>query len=297
MANLTQVTPLSNLRAVQPSRIMGGETGIAQIIPQTAAQQAVSLIQEFGNATDLVGRELSYGNGQTNILGMRLTGMNIRLRAVNGTSSDRKIYILPTKLLGVDVPVGSSPEKEELMNWLGLDSNAIPFFAGEVEFEEENEEEELVTKKFKITSLNSFQTLKFLASMAAFEPFNITGVSMRSFNELGQPENSNYGNGIVHYNVSPWLETRRSGQLNFSDFQTSRDFSTEIVKIDFVNQGFVAPVSQADVLELLVNANTRMDITLHVGARASGTELFFRDIQGGTDLLLNNFDGSVVNNG
>jgi hypothetical protein len=298
MANLTvSAVPLRNEAIVSDAKALIAQP-LATPMNTAVLSKAAAISERFSNITDLQGRRLSYGNGVKNIVGMRKTGMSIRMRIVNDISSDQKIYIHPFQLLGILAPTASNQLfQTNLYEFIGLDENAHPWYLQEKTVTENEGEENEAETKLTVKSLNSFHNLMILASLAAHEPFNIVGISMRSFKTDGTPENTNYGNSITHYNVSAWREKRRQNQLDFSQFQTSRDFSTEILAIDFVNANFIAPVSQADVLELLINANTRMDITLHVGARASGTELFFRDIQAGTDLLLNNFDGSVVNTG
>lgn len=257
-----------------------------------AQQKAKELEARYGMVTDFNNR-LSYANGIKNIIGMRKTNMTIRTRITNPTDNDVKIYIMPRSIVGIETEVTTTFEK--VMLALGLDKNGIPFFAPEL-------------KKFKgnvfnpatevdIRSLDSTQSLILIASSATYEPFNLTGISMKSFTMEGEPESSNYGNAVTHYNVSAWREKKRSTPINFQDYQSSKDFSTEIMKIDFVEQNFTAPVSQSDILEILVNAGTKLDFTMHVGARDSVTERFYRDIKAGTVAILNGIVGDADNCG
>jgi hypothetical protein len=192
--------------------------------------------------------------------------------------------------------LGTTVDKNMLSS-LGLDSNGVLFFDPVTSFEEmtEGEDPQTVTKTVEISSINTFQDLKKIANVASYEPFNITRISMRSFSLSGTPENTNFGNSLVRYFVSPWQEPRRGGQINFSDYQTSRDFSTEILKIDFINLLFPAVVSQSDILEMLINANTKIDITFNVGARASLTERFSRKTRSGFEMIQQEFDNPIVN--
>jgi hypothetical protein len=81
--------------------------------------------------------------------------------------------------------------------------------------------------------------------------------------------------------------------LNLGDFQDSKDVSTSILKVDFLKNNFVAPVSSNDLLAFQVNAGTKLDITFHIGARNNPNELFFRDVKQGTQMLLDEFPGDA----
>lgn len=245
--------------------------------------KAQSIKERYSEATDLNHR-LSYSNGVTSIVGMRQTNQTIRTRITNTMETPQRIYILPSQIVGTDVPTN----KSELFGFLGLSTSAIPFFVPETDAVSP------ATGKVTIISLDATQNLRYIANSANNEPFNIVGVSMKSYRSSdGSPENTNYGNSITRYHVSAWKEKRRATPLNFQDFQSSKDFSTEIMKIDFIKEKFVAPVSQSDVLEILINPGTVLDFTMHIGARDSQTERFYRDVEAGTALILNEFQNQV----
>lgn len=147
-----------------------------------------------------------------------------------------------------------------------------------------------------ISSLNPGQTLDYLGSALVGEPTQITAISMKSFTTSNVPENTNYGNSITHWKLSHLEEARRSTPLNFDAFQSSKDVSTEILKIDFIKNNFNAIISQKDVLGFQVNQGTKLDITLHIGGRLSMEEYFYRQTKAGNEVLLEEFPGeSSVN--
>lgn len=224
---------------------------------------------------------LSFGNGIKNVIGARHTGKNIRLRIINNWETDATIYLTPKMLLGA-----SSEEIFATGNndAIGL-PNGVPFFIGETE----DGGAEGAVKKLLITALNPGQSLPILGSALANEPTQISAISMKSFTTSNVPENTNYGNSLTHYRLSHLEEVKRSSPLNFDAFQNSRDVSTEILKIDLIKNNFNGLISQNDVLAFQINAGTRMDITLHIGARLNLAEYFQRQTKAGNEILLQQF--------
>lgn len=222
---------------------------------------------------------LSFGNGIKNVLGVRGTGQNIRLRIVNNHLTDQTIFLAPRKLLGIAAfDAGAEVSAQEL----GLPSG-IPFFVASTD------DGETPANKVLISSLNLGQNLTILGTSLSEEPTQISAISMKSFTSSNVPENTNYGNSLTHYLLSHLKEAKRSNPLNFDAFQNSKDVSTEILKIDLIKNNFMAPISQKDVLAFQVNAGTKMDITLHLGARMSDAEHFFRQIKAGSEVLRTEF--------
>lgn len=222
---------------------------------------------------------LSFDSGIKNVIGMLNTTKTIRLRFINTTTADQTILIAPQLLLGNAIAALD-------LTTLGLPLNAFPFFnpayvpsgaaAGE---------------QLTCSCLNDNQTLPTISGALNSSPIQITAISMKSFNTDGTPENTNYGNSLSRYRLSPWDTTRRVAQLNFEAFQNSRDTATEILKIDLVKNNFEGLVSQEDVLTLKINAGTRMDITFNVGGRVSIPEYFQRQISGGIEIVKDVFSG------
>ncbi len=222
---------------------------------------------------------LSFGNGIKNVLGVRHTNQNIRLRIINNHLVDKTIYLSPEMLLGVKAFSDGSTVS---LTDLGLPAG-IPFFEAST-FDTETTPNEL-----KISALNPGQNLTVLGTALSNEPTQISAISMKSFTGANVPENTNYGNSLTHYKLSHLKEVKRSNPLNFDAFQSSKDVSTEILKIDLIKNNFAAPISQNDVLAFQVNAGTRMDITLHLGARLNQSEYFYRQIKAGSEVLRSEF--------
>ncbi len=227
---------------------------------------------------------LSFANGIKNVIGARATGSNIRLRLINQWATDVVVLIAPKMLLG------TSDGATALASDLGLPTG-IPFYTPS------SAETGGTGKNFTIASLDPAQKLAIIASQLSNEPTQITGISMKSYTTAGIPENTNYGNSLIHYRVSHLEETKRSTPLNFDAFQNSKDVSTEILKIDLVKNNFMGLVSQKDVLAIQINAGTRMDLTLHIGARASMEEFTFREIKAGAEVLREQFGNEELFDG
>ena len=239
--------------------------------------KATQIATKYGTKTDLTGR-LSYGNGVKNIVGVKNVNTSIRLRIDNGLTTDQTIYLTPALVLGM----GYTDETKfnNTVEPLGV-PNGVPFNITAVN----GIGDEIMT----ISSLNRDQSIGLLASELNNTPLQIIGMSMRSFNKTtGSGEDSNYSNTVSHYNVSSLRQTRYS-DLNLGDFQNSKDVTTSILKVDFLKNNFIAPVSQNDLVAFQVNAGTRIDVTFHIGARDSREERFFRDISSGTEMLLEEF--------
>jgi len=246
----------------------------------------------------LQGRQeiLSFGGGIENSLGIRHTKKSIRLRIENGFDTEQIIYLCPKKLLGeevvkttittdVDMSTGAitsvNEEKNIDVSAFGLPSGT-PFFVGEVPNPK-------MGADLRIKALSPGQNLHHLGSALAEEETQVVAISMKSFTEGGQPENTNYGNSLTHYKLSHLKEIERTGDLNFEAFQNSRDVSTEIMKIDLIKNNFNAIITQNDVLAIQVNPNTKMDLTLHLGARFSRSEFFYRQVAAANQTLLESF--------
>jgi len=238
------------------------------------------IVSKYAHQTDIIGRRLSYSNGVKNILGVRSSNTVIRLRVTNNWETDQYIFLCPSAI--IHKKATTAAEIAALPAVFGLPSTGIPFQAASTD-------EDVTGNKLTITSLDANQDLSVIANEIGDSPVQITKLSMKSFTTAGVPENTNYGNAFEHYNVNAWKRTANVPPLQFGDFQSSKDNATEILKIDLLKQNFVAPISSNDILVFKVNAGTRLDITLGVGARDSRPERFYRDIQAGTQLLLEEF--------
>ncbi|MCO5258681.1 MAG: hypothetical protein M9916_00880 [Crocinitomicaceae bacterium] len=220
---------------------------------------------------------LSFGNGITNIIGARHTNKNIRLRVTNGTDNLQTVYLIPSEVLGTPASNAGAPDVTKF----GLPAG-VPFFLGT--FTDGG-------KDLTIVPLNLGQNVGIIGNALKQEPTQVVAISMKSFTTGGLPENTNYGNSLTHYKLSHLEEPKRSTPLNLDAFQTSRDVSTEILKIDLIKNKFAAVISQNDALAFQINAGTKMDITLHLGARMSMPEYFYRQVEAGSEVVANNFPG------
>lgn len=264
-----------------------------------------AIAMNYAGKTDLSNR-LSYSDGVKNIVGVQGTNLQMGLRILNSTDSSQLIYISPTKLIGLDVvdvtknltavPSSFADNKGDLAMFKKvLQLNGLPAgisFACATYMPDDA----VVTKKVTVASTNPNQDLSLLATSLNDTPIQIKGINMRSFDASGNPENSNYGNTISIHNLNAYRPSKQTGLINLADYQSSKDFSTEILKIDLLKHNIVVGVSQEDVIGLVVNPGTRLDITFNIGARDSRPERFHRDIKEGTQLLLSEFtNGDACN--
>lgn len=246
------------------------------------------IARDYATKTDLANR-LSYANGVKNIVGVKNVNQTIRLRITNTLAASQVVYIAPNQLLGLPLypSIKAVDDLTPLLGELGLEEGVM---MSDIEFIQAPASP---ANKVLIESLNRDQQIKFLASQLSYAPIQVTGMQLRSFNATtGAGENTNYSNTITHYNVNA-LREKKYQDLNLSDFQNADDFTTSILKIDFLNNNFICPISQEDLLAIQINANTRLDITLHLGARDSSPERFYRDIKNGTKLLTEQFPDEV----
>lgn len=238
--------------------------------------QVLPIAKRLAEKTESQGL-LSFGNGIKNVVGARHTNKNIRLRVVNDTLNDQVVYLMPSQLLGTPTTNSGAPDVTKFQL-----PNGVPFFLGT--FTDGG-------KDLTITTLNLGQVLEHIGNSMTIEPMQVSAISMKSFTTGGLPENGNYGNSLTHYRLSALEEPKRSTPLNFDAFQNSRDVSTEILKIDLIKNNFEALISQNDVLAFQINKGTKMDITLHLGARLSLSEYFYRQVKAGNEVLNEMFPG------
>lgn len=241
--------------------------------------KAAAIKAAYENKTDLKNM-LSYGNGIKNMVGLlqkKGTGVNIRLSITNKFDTQKTIYFLPMQTVKgstLGSSFGDLLDKDQL-------PNGYPFTTPVVMYEE--------VEKLKITSLNRDQDLDSIANEAIFSPFQVVGISQKSYNATtGAPESGNNGNTITAYHVSSF-RPKRYKDLNLEQFQSATAFANDILKVDFIKENFVCTVSTNDYLAIQVNPNTRLDITLHIGARFSPTEYFHRQVTGGQEMLMDEF--------
>jgi len=254
------------------------------------------IVQEFGTKTDLTNR-LSYDSGVKNIVGVNYTSTQIRLRYENNTPADMLYYFAPVDLIGiptVDVATLLNQNPVEInslntFNTIIQDVNlphGVPFYLN-VELSKGGD-------RAFARSMDDDRKLYILATSMNHTPIQVKNLHFRSFDQFGKPENSNYGNSVTPYNINAYRDKKRRQPINLSAYQSSQDYSTEILKIDLLRNNIILPVSQEDVFTFKVNAFTKLDITMDIGARDSRTERFFRDLQAGTQLLLDKFPNETT---
>lgn len=257
------------------------------IVQETLAQRFKRL---HGDNTDLR-NELSYGNGVKNIVGLlkkKGTGLSIRMSIKNTSDEQRTVYFMPI----LTIKGGTSDRDKAVATILaaGLPAGYV-FFQDIVET---IEDEPVKTLEFK--SLNRDQNLTSIATELTFSPMQIIALDQISYNaKTGAPESGNNGNTVTHYGVSS-LRPMRYKDLSLSQFQSAKNLSNNIVKVDFIKENFVCPISTNDFFAIQVNANTKLDLTLAIGARDSRPEYFYRQITAGQDLLTENFPSEIGEN-
>lgn len=245
------------------------------------------IARKYANRTDLT-NQLSYANGQKNMLQLAATKYDIKLRIINSTSNDKKVLLAPAHVRGKDLGALSAENVKTYLEALGItlaDGTDVVFKAATTP----------AADTLSIQSLNSDQDRNVVFEEIGNMPTQIQGISLRSYTANGVPEDGNYSNQITRHIVSS-LFPRKYKTLSLGEFQTSSDVTTNIVKVDFVKENFVCKLSQNDLFELKVNANTRIDITLHLGARDSREERFHRQVEAGMEMLREEFPTQFARN-
>lgn len=263
--------------------------------------KAAQIATQYGTKTDLIGR-LSYDSGVKNIIDVENTNMQVRLRYVNKTTTDQLVYICPSDLIGfptTDLTKNlAGTAYNDTDNHLDLFYSVLqaaglptgrPFYIRDYQPDKSKPTENLTA-----ASLDADQNISLLATSMNKTPIQIKSLIFRSFDISGNPENSNYGNTLTHYNINAYREKKRQNPINMADYQSSKDMSTEILKINLLKQNIVVPISDEDVFAFKINAGTKMDITINVGARDSRQERFFRDLKVGTQVLISEFGGATA---
>ena len=252
-------------------------------------QKKAAMIKSlYGEKTDLR-NEFSYGNGVPNMLGLlrkKGTGLSLRLSIKNTSAEQKTVYFMPSHTVK-----GSNTDQDttdDLLNAAGLPAGVVFFrdYVGE-------DTEGAPVTEVEIKSLNRDQKLSEIAQELAFSPIQIIGMAQNSYNATtGAPENGNNSNTITHYNVSAF-RPKRYQDLNLSQFQSAKNLSNDILKVDFFKENFVCPISGNDIFAIQVNANTKIDLSLMIGARDSRSEYFYRQITAGQDLLVEGFSDEI----
>lgn len=242
--------------------------------------QAQRIAQRYAAKTDLNHR-LSYASGAQNMAQLAMVKQDIKLRITNSTSAAKKVVLAPGSVLGTELHGLTAANIKTFFDNLGITVAAgtdVVFKAASTP----------ASDTLSIQSLNPDQDRDRIFKHFSIMPTQIQGISIRSYKVDGTPEDSNYSNTIQRHILNT-LKPREYKMLSLADYQTSSDVTTNIVKVDFVKENFVAKLSQCDVIDLLVNEGTRLDITIHLGARDSREEYFHRQIEAGTEMLRNEF--------
>lgn len=250
---------------------------------RTVAIAADQLRKQFGHKTDL-SSQLSYSNGVQNILGMKNSNDSIRMRVSNPSTTDTYIVIAPTlEELGKVI-------ERDLAN--GVGGLTMPFGLPEaLAFNEPLlQEGGGATTAVTIATLDAQQDFVEIARDMEQNPYYFRAVAMKSYTTAGEPESTNFGNSIEHYR---WDHLKgkldKDTPIVLNDFEDRKDTTTSVMKVDFLAKKFKAFVSRRDFLVFKVNAGTKMDIDLTIGARKDDSENFFRMISNGVELLHANF--------
>lgn len=249
------------------------------------------IVANYATKTDLTNR-LSYDSGVKNMVDVESTNTRMNIKFENKTGKSQLIYFVPTSLLGVNYyafadVVTSVSLFQDLLAKLGL-PKGIPFFVDGYE--------EAAGGKLSVESLDDAQVLEFLGSSLSQTPIQIKEIGFRSYLNDLTPEDSNYGNAILRFNVNAYREKKRYNPIQLTKFQSSKDFSTQFMKINLLANNIPVVISQEDLMAVKINNGTTLEVLMEIGARDSRTELFHRDVANGTLMLTSEFTTKAVDN-
>jgi hypothetical protein len=136
------------------------------------------------------------------------------------------------------------------------------------------------------TSTDAERPLEAFLRYFASNPTRLVGMALRSSNATtGAPESSNYDLKMRSYYVSPF-DVPKMEELNLAPLvPAGTNFNTDRLNVNFIIQNFQALLSNENFLTMQINPNTKLSITLYVGAQKSNAQSFYRDIKQADDIL------------
>jgi hypothetical protein len=138
-----------------------------------------------------------------------------------------------------------------------------------------------VTVESNTTGTTVFSFLKY----AGFSPLRLVSASFESAKlSNGAPETSNFSQNVKSVWISPF-EKPVEKKLNLRKFQSNKSTAVQFVDVDFVSEGFSPILSNEHHFVLLVKKDTRLTVTLKVGAQLSQAQAFFRKINAADAVL------------
>lgn len=236
--------------------------------------KAQFIASTYATKTDLSGR-LSYDSKISNMSGVLHTNLAIGLVIKNTGEAAVNVYIAPDRLLGMPC---DKPSFADTLIKLKLPSgvNALHGSQGTI----------------TVTPTDSDHDIDLIASEIGISPIQVKAISITSLSNSGTADTQNTSGVINFFNVSSFRPLKRR-KLDLAELQQAGNFHNNILKIDLIGRNLPVAISSADVMSLTVAPGTNVTVTLHIGARDSREERFFRDIEGGTQLILDAFPGEV----
>lgn len=244
--------------------------------PAQQAQLKAQLKATIGDKTDLENK-LSYDSKIKNVFGMRDTKDTVRAKITNTTANDQIIYFGTVRGLAA------------MKSLYNLPAGIVFTGSGIQEFG--NSASVAAPAGLTVATLNREQNLDLIAQEAEQNPVFFREISMKSYSVDGTvrlPEDSNYGNEIIHYSLtSIGAELKKSTPLRLGQKESRKDVNTSVMSVDTIKERFASIMSKNDCFAIQVNAGTQLEVTLKVGARYSESEFFYRQILGTFDVLSN----------
>lgn len=235
---------------------------------------AKAIAQQYAGKTDLNNR-LSYDSKVKNMGGVLHTNLSIGLVIKNTGETAQNVYIAPDRLLGLPC---DKPSFADTLFKLKLPTgiNALHGSGSTI----------------SISTTDADQDVELIAAEIGISPIQVKAISITSLTNTGGADTQNTSGVLNFFNVSAFRPMKRR-TLDMANLQKANNFHNNILKIDLIGRNMPVAISNADVMSLSVAAGTTVTVTLHVGARDNREERFFRDIENGTQMILENFPSEV----
>ena len=233
----------------------------------------------YGQKLDL-NKGLSYGvnNSANNLIDERAKADKLVWEIANTT--DKDVYIVISSLFTGATNLTTFANIAEMQAAVvpGADAAIVlPFANGRIA----GDAVAGVTVSSKTPGRSINQLLRYIGRNSS----RITKMRLKSVTTANAADLGNFDNEIKSMFFSPF-STPVENQLGLSRLvKTNNNFSPNILDVDFVAEAFPFILSSEHFNIMQVNAGTKLNITVEIGAQDSAPQRFWRTIKNADDIL------------
>lgn len=228
-------------------------------------------------------RKYSYGTkaGVKNMISESAQAMELSWKITNKTDSD--VIFLFSTFFGNDSSNTTQFETiDELLEATASDYTFAPgtLILGKGAGDVPN------GKDLIVTSLKTGRSISHFLRYAGQSPLRFTRWSLKSKQiSTGAKDSSNYDNEIKSFWFSPF-DDPQIDYLNLRPLQRPDAFNADLLDIDFLDQNFRMQLDNEHFIQMKVNSNTELTMSVYVGAQDSRSQAFYRFLNKADDVML-----------